>query len=144
MMLVNKTAIPSFLIFNSFLMIKKCFYPILLPRAENALLHLPEVNRKTRNENSQTNTGEYWIWPGSNAITHFNDSQKMNIATAKVIKLKLHVSVPGWPEKTCPKKPRREKRAGNLGRARHILRPPPGLYILNKLLKITKPAKAKI
>ena len=107
-------------------------------------LHLPEVNRKTRNENSQTNTGEYWIWPGSNAITHFNDSQKMNIATAKVIKLKLHVSVPGWPEKTCPKKPRREKRAGNLGRARHILRPPPGLYILNKLLKITKPAKAKI
>ena len=111
---------------------------------EMHILHLPEVNRKTRNENSQTNTGEYWIWPGSNAITHFNDSQKMNIATAKVIKLKLHVSVPGWPEKTCPKKPRREKRAGNLGRARHILRPPPGLYILNKLLKITKPAKAKI
>ena len=26
----------------------------------------------------------------SNAITHFNDCQKMNIATAKVIKLKLH------------------------------------------------------
>ena len=87
---------------------------------------------------------QYWIWPGSNAITHFNDSQKMNIATAKVIKLKLHVSVPGWPEKNCPKKPHREKRIGNLGRARHILRPPPGLYILNKLLKITKSAKAKI
>ena len=47
-------------------------------------------------------------------------SQKMNIGTSKVIKLKLHVSVPGWPEKTCPKKPRREKRTGNLGRARHI------------------------
>ena len=33
----------------------------------------------------------------------------MNIATAKVIKLKLHVSVPGWPEKTCPKKPEGKK-----------------------------------
>ena len=30
----------------------------------------------------------------------------MNIATAKVIKLKLHVSVPGWPEKKpAPKNP---------------------------------------
>ena len=83
------------------------------------------------------------IWPRSNAIIHFTDSQKMNIARAKVIKLKLHVSVPGWAEKTCPKKPRREKRTGNLGRARHILLPLPGLYILNKLLKITKSAKAK-
>jgi len=36
----------------------------------------------------------------------------MNIATSKVIKLRLHVSVPGWPEKTCPKKPRREKKKG--------------------------------
>ena len=71
---------------------------------EFLVLHLPDVNRKTRNENSQTNTGEYWIWPGSNAITHLNDSQKMNIATAKVIKLKLHVSVPGWPEKNLPQK----------------------------------------
>ena len=68
----------------------------------------------------------------------------MNIPAAKVIKLKLYVSVPGWPEKTCPKKPRREKRTGNLGRARHILRAPPGLYILNKLLKITKPAKTNL
>jgi len=25
--------------------------------------------------------------------------EKMNIATSKVIKLKIHVSVPGWPEK---------------------------------------------
>ena len=65
------------------------------------------------------------------------------MATAKVIKLKLHVSLPGWPEKTCPKKPHREKRTGNLGWARHILCPPPGLYVLNKLLKITKSAKAK-
>ena len=120
------------------------FHAPLLPRGAFPF-HLPEVDRKTRNENTQQILEKlYWIWPGSNAITHFNDSQKMNIATAKVIKLKLHVSVPGWPEKTCPQKPRREKRTGNLGRARHILRPPPGLCILNTLLKITKSAKAKI
>ena len=59
-------------------------------------------------------------WEERHKPTHFNDSQKMNIATSKVIKLKLHVSVPGWPEKTCLKKPRREKRTENLGRARHI------------------------
>ena len=103
------------------------FHAPLLPRGAFPL-HLPEVDRKTRNENSQQILEKlYWIWPGSNAITHFNDSQKMNIATAKVLKLKLYVSIPGWPEKNCPKKPRREKRTGNLGRARHILRPPPGL-----------------
>ena len=49
-----------------------------------------EVNRKTRNDD-----GEYWIWPGCNAITHFHDSQEMNIDTATEIKLKLRVSVPG-------------------------------------------------
>ena len=58
---------------------------------------LPKVNRKTRNENSQQILE-------SNAITHVNDSQKMKIATAKVTKLKRHVSVPGWPEKTCPRR----------------------------------------
>ena len=51
-------------------------------------------------------------------MTHFNDSQKMNIATAKVIKLKLHVSVPGWPEKTCPKKPRIGKKDRKCGTGR--------------------------
>ena len=66
------------------LFLSTCFV-FLLSTCVNVLLHLPEVNRKTRNENSQTNTGEYWIWPGSNAITHFNDSQKMNIATAKAL-----------------------------------------------------------
>ena len=70
------------------------------------------------------------MFPGSNAITHFNDSQKMNIATAKVIKLKLHVSVPGWPEKTCPQKPRREKkdRKSGTGQA-HLTSPARTLYI---------------
>ena len=81
-----------------------------------------EVNRKTRNDD-----GEYWIWPGCNAITHFNDSQEMNIDTATEIKLKLRVSVPGWPEKTCHKKTRAEKSAGNLRRVRYNLRPPLGL-----------------
>ena len=72
----------------------------------------------------------------------------MNIGTSKVIKLKLHVSVPGWPEKTCPKKPRREKGqeiwdgpgTPNVPRQDSIY-----IYIyINRLLKITKPAKAKI
>ena len=52
---------------------------------------------------------KYWrildmAWESRHKPTHFNDSQKMNIATSKVIKLKLHVSVPGWPEKNLPKK----------------------------------------
>ena len=68
----------------------------------------------------------------------------MIIATSKVIKLKLCVSVRGWPGKTCPNKPRMGGMTGSLGRARHILRPPPGRDILNRLIKITKPAKAKI
>ena len=69
------------------------FHAPLLPRGAFPL-HLPEVDRKTRNENSQQILEKlYWIWPGSNAITHFNDSQKMNIATAKVLKLKLYVKI---------------------------------------------------
>ena len=65
----------------------------------------------------------------------------MNIVTGKVIKLKLQVSVPGWPEKTCPKKPRREKKDRKSGTGQAQLRSP--ARTLNKLLKIAKPAKAK-
>ena len=67
----------------------------------------------------------------------------MNIVTAKVIKLKLHVSVPGWPEKPAPKNPvgKKDRKSGT-GQA--LLTSPPGLCMLNKLLKITKSAKAKI
>ena len=67
----------------------------------------------------------------------------MNIATAKVIKLKLHVSVPRWPEKTCPKNP--------VGKKGQKIWDRPGTSyvprqdsIYHKLLKITKSAKAKI
>ena len=62
----------------------------------------------------------------------------MNIDTATEIKLKLRVSVPGWPEKTCHKKPRGEKSAGNLRRARYNLRPPLGLQTNYSKLRQTK------
>ena len=91
-------------------------------------MHFLEVNRKTRNDD-----GEYWIWPGCNAITHFNDSQEMNIDTATEIKLKLRVSVPGWPEKTCDKKTRGEKKRGKSEAGQVQLTSP--ARTLNKLLK---------
>ena len=75
-------------------------------------------------------------------------NQKINIAAAKVIKLKLHVSVPGLPvtrEKPAPKNPVRKKGQEIWdGSGISRLRPPSGLYRLNRLLKITKSAKAKI
>ena len=46
--------------------------------------------------------------------------KKMNITTAKVIKLKLPVSVPGGPEKTCPKKTRRGKKDRKSGTGQAI------------------------
>ena len=73
-------------------------------------------------------------------------AKKINIATAKVIKLKLHVSVPGWPEKKpAPKnlEGKREQEIWN-GPGTSYVPGPPGLYILNRFLKITKSAKAKI
>ena len=69
----------------------------------------------------------------------------MNIVTAKVIKLKLYVGVPEWPEKTpAPKNPVGKKGQEIWDGPGTSYVPLPGLYILNKLLKITKSAKAKI
>ena len=59
-----------------------------------------------------TNPGEYWIWPVSNAITHFNEGPiKKEHSYSKVLRVS----------------PLGKKGTGNLGRARHKSRPPPGL-----------------
>ena len=73
-------------------------------------------------------------------------AKKINIATAKVIKLKLHVSVPGWPEKKTTPKNLEGKKGQEIwnGPGTSYVPGPPGLYILNRFLKITKSAKAKI
>ena len=78
-------------------------------RKENAgiqassILHLPEVNRKKQHAKIDNKSWRI-LDTAWDAITHFNDSKKINIATAKVIELKLHLSVPGRPEKNLPQK----------------------------------------
>ena len=69
--------------------------------------------------------------PGCNAITYFNESQKMKIASAKVIiKLKLHVSVPGWPEKHLPQKTQQGKKDRKSGSGQaHLMSPARTLYL---------------
>ena len=42
------------------------------------------------------------------------DQLKRSIATGRLNNLKLRVSVPGWPEKTCPKNPVGKKGTGNM------------------------------
>ena len=74
-------------------------------------------------------------------------AKKINIATAKVIKLQLHVSVyrGGQKKKTTPKnlEGKKGQEIWN-GPGTSYVPGPPGLYILNRFLKITKSAKAKI
>ena len=56
---------------------KKCYQPRLRLITLTSTLIIPDITKTSSNNCLILDR----VWPGGNAISHFNDDQKMNIAT---------------------------------------------------------------